>query len=74
MKWFRFFLIIGLITTIGSWVVPLGATQSEDQIIHTVLSGENLYRISLRYGVTMDAIRNRDTGRNRKPRLYGSVR
>ncbi len=56
MKWFRFFLIIGLITTITSWAVPLGATQSEDQIIHTVLSGENLYRISLRYGVAMDAI------------------
>lgn len=56
MKCFRFFLIIGLIATITSWVVPLGATQSEDQTIHTVLSGENLYRISLRYGLTMDAI------------------
>ena len=32
------------------------AAQDDDQIIHVVQAGENLYRISLRYGVSMDAV------------------
>ncbi len=39
-------------------LLPLSpcAAQSDDQIIHEVQAGENLFRISIRYGVSMDAI------------------
>lgn len=56
-------LTISLIAAILFWATPTGAAGQEsdpaptlDQIIHQVQRGENLFRISLRYGVAMDAI------------------
>lgn len=37
-------------------LVSLAQEQDSDQVTHTVQAGENLFRIALRYGVTMDAI------------------
>ena len=43
------------------WAGPVGAaapdrTSSQEQVEHVVQPGENLFRISLRYGTTVDAI------------------
>ena len=43
------------------WAAPAGATTldtvpGQNQIVHVVQPGENLFRISLRYGTTVDAI------------------
>jgi LysM repeat protein len=54
MKRLCFLLALGLITTAG--IAPLEAAQAGDPIIHLVQPGENLFRISLRYGVSMDSI------------------
>ncbi len=45
-------IILLLVLTLG---VPIIIAQdAEEQVVHTVQPGDNLYRISLRYGVTMD--------------------
>lgn len=49
-------------------VLP-AAAQEGQQVIHTVQPGENLYRISLRYGVSMDAIAQAN-GINDYARIY----
>jgi LysM repeat protein len=56
MKRLCCFLALSLITGAIGWVVPLEAAQDGDAVIHLVQPGENLFRISLRYGVTMDSI------------------
>jgi LysM repeat protein len=56
MKRLGCFLALALITTAIGWIAPLEAAQVGDSIIHLVQPGENLFRISLRYGVTMDSI------------------
>jgi LysM repeat protein len=54
-------LIPGLIATMLLWTVPVGAaslghTQAQTPIVHVVQPGENLFRIALHYGTTVDAI------------------
>lgn len=63
MKPLRPVLTISLIAAILFWATATGAAGQEsdpaptlDQIVHLVERGENLFRISLRYGVAMDAI------------------
>ena len=55
MKKLRLCLIGSLLATMLFWAAP-GYVQAQEQIVHIVQPGENLYRISLRYGVTMEAI------------------
>ncbi len=45
-------LILGAVLTA---VFP-SATQAQDQIVHVVQQGENLFRLALRYGTTVQAI------------------
>lgn len=54
----RFALIFACLTLVvaGFFVVPGNVTRAECGVTHTVLQGQNLFRISLRYGVTMSAI------------------
>ncbi len=63
MKPSRLILSISLIAAILFLVTPTGVTGQEsdpapvlDQTVHVVQRGENLFRISLRYGVAMDTI------------------
>ena len=56
MRRFRMLCMIILVTLLLLHSTTLGVAQTEDHIIHTVQAGENLYRISLRYGVSMDTI------------------
>lgn len=56
MRQLGWFLALSLIMVVTAWAAPLAAAQDGDTLIHVVQSGENLFRISLRYGVTMDAI------------------
>jgi LysM repeat protein len=52
MKSLRVCLLTIFITT----VLLLGTAQAQEQVVHTVQPGENLFRISMRYGTTVDAI------------------
>lgn len=61
MKALRLCLALTLVVTLLSWTVPVGAlsleaSQDQDQIVHVVQPGENLFRISLRYGTTVSAL------------------
>jgi len=53
-------LLAFFLVSAGSWALPLHAATlasvPEQGITHTVQAGENLFRISLRYGTTVDAI------------------
>lgn len=50
------FLLIALFSTAFAFnLIPLAA-QSDEPLTHTVQAGENLYRIALRYGVTMQEL------------------
>lgn len=51
MRW-RTLILISLVWLLA---LPLQA-QDEGQVTHTVAAGENLFRIALRYGVTMDEL------------------
>ncbi len=56
MKLFRLLFTSWLVISIVVGAVSVCAAQSSDQIVHVVQPGENLYRISLRYGMTVDDI------------------
>ncbi len=61
MKRFRLGIIVHLLVAMVVWATPVGAaapghSQSQNQVVHVVQPGENLFRISLRYGTTVDAI------------------
>jgi len=61
MKRLRWCLISSLVTAILFWTAPVGAAPpdhgpAQGPITHTVQPGENLFRIALRYGTTVDAI------------------
>jgi LysM repeat protein len=61
MKVLRLCLTFGLIVGTLLWAEPVGAATSndshdQDQIVHVIQPGENLYRLSLRYGTTVEAI------------------
>ena len=61
MKRLRLCLVFGLVVVMLFCAVPVGAAppdhpQAQGQIIHVVRPGENLFRIALRYGTTVDAI------------------
>jgi LysM repeat protein len=61
MKWLRLCLIFCLAATMLFCTTPVVAAppdhpQAQGQIIHVVRPGENLFRIALRYGTTVDAI------------------
>jgi LysM repeat protein len=49
-------LRVCLLTIFITAVLLAGAAQAQQQVVHTVQPGENLFRISLRYGVSVDAI------------------
>jgi LysM repeat protein len=61
MKRLHWCLTFGVVVTALFWTTPVGAAppdgrQAQGQIVHVVQRGENLFRISLRYGTTVDAI------------------
>jgi LysM repeat protein len=61
MKRFRSCLFTLLVVGLAVWATPVGASGlsqggDREQIIHEVRVGENLFRISLHYGTTIDAI------------------
>jgi LysM repeat protein len=61
MQRLRLCLISSLVAAMLLGAAPVGAAspstgQTQDQIIHVVQPGENLFRIGLRYGTTVDAI------------------
>jgi LysM repeat protein len=61
MRRVRFCLISGLVVAMLFWTAPVGAAppyhgQAQESITHVVQRGENLYRIALRYGTTVNAI------------------
>ncbi|TEU21990.1 MAG: LysM peptidoglycan-binding domain-containing protein [Anaerolineales bacterium] len=60
MKRLRLCLVSGLVVATLFWTAPVGAAPPDhgqtQQIIHVVQPGENLFRIALRYGTTVDAI------------------
>jgi LysM repeat protein len=49
-------LRVCLLTIFIAAVLLVGTAQAQEQVVHTVQPGENLFRISLRYGTTVDAI------------------
>ncbi len=48
--------LTGLLMVMLLAIVPAASAQTQEPLIHTVQQGENLFRISLRYGVSMDAV------------------
>jgi LysM repeat protein len=61
MKRLRLCLISSLVAVIVFWTAPVGAAPldhgpAQEPITHIVQPGENLFRIALRYGTTVDAI------------------
>src|SRR5690606_7633008 len=53
----RFIFVLGLLAALVVFGnVALAAPSSQEQIIHIVQPGENLFRISLRYNTTISAI------------------
>jgi len=58
IKWLRVWMLVLIVAV--SLTAPLPAAAAplaqNDGIVHVVQPGENLFRISLRYGVSMDAI------------------
>jgi lysozyme len=59
----RFILLISVLIAVLSLSIVAQA-QDSNPVVHTVAAGENLYRISLRYGVTMSAIAQRNNLNN----------
>jgi LysM repeat protein len=61
MQRLRLLLICSLVTAVLLAAAPIGAaspnpTQEQGQIVHVVQQGENLFRLALRYGTTVEAI------------------
>jgi len=61
MQRLRSCLISGLVVAMLLWTAPVEAAslstgQIQEQVFHVVQPGENLFRIALRYGTTVDAI------------------
>lgn len=52
----RFILVLALLISLLSVTVFVHAQDDSSPIIHVVQPGENMYRIGLRYGVSVDAI------------------
>ncbi|MEM9953448.1 MAG: LysM peptidoglycan-binding domain-containing protein [Chloroflexota bacterium] len=52
----RFIVILALLVSLLSGTMFVQAQDSSDPIIHVVQSGENLFRIALRYGVSLSSI------------------
>jgi LysM repeat protein len=52
----RTIILIGVLIAVLSFSVVVQAQDAASATVHTVAAGENLYRISLRYGVSMTAI------------------
>jgi LysM repeat protein len=53
MKALRLWLVLGLVSVSLGWAAPAHA---QDQVVHVVQPGQNLFRIALQYGTTVDAI------------------
>ncbi|HEX2905374.1 MAG TPA: LysM domain-containing protein [Phototrophicaceae bacterium] len=49
-------IVLGFILAGSVWLIQPQAAQANCGVNHTVVAGQNLYRISLAYGVSMDAI------------------
>jgi LysM repeat protein len=61
MKRLRWCLVANLLFATLLWAAPVRAAppdgrQAQGSVVHVVQPGENLFRISLRYGTTVDAI------------------
>jgi LysM repeat protein len=56
----RFILVLGLLALLFALAFPVFAQQSSGEVVHVVAAGENLFRISLRYNVSMAAIAQRN--------------
>ena len=55
-KWGRRIVIFAIILLIGVMLVPAQEISAQEGTTYTVQSGDNLFRISLRYGTTVQAI------------------
>ncbi len=60
-KRLRLYCIIGLFLSVLIWTRPVGAaplaeSSKQDQVVHVVQPGQNLFRIALRYGTSVEAI------------------
>jgi LysM repeat protein len=54
-------ILVAIVVVALAWVAPVraappGRDQRQEQNVHTVQPGENLFRIALRYGTTIDAL------------------
>jgi len=49
-------VVVALVWAAPVGAEPLGRAQRQEQNVHTVQPGENLFRIALRYGTTIDAL------------------
>ncbi len=56
----RFIVMMGLVALLLALAYPTFAQQNTGETVHVVVPGENLFRISLRYGVSMAAIAQRN--------------
>jgi len=69
MKRLRWCLAANLLFAALLWAAPVSAAppdgrQVQESVVHVVQPGENLFRISLRYGTTVDARPFGDGGRH----------
>ncbi len=60
-KRLRLYCIIGLFLSVLIWTrpvsaAPLAESSKQDQVVHVVQPGQNLFRIALRYGTSVEAI------------------
>ena len=55
----RFIMVLTLLALLSALAIPVLA-QNSGEVVHVVAPGENLYRISLRYNVSMAAIAQRN--------------
>ncbi len=56
MPRFSMCLLLLTVTVLLSAVSLIGVAQAPEPVVHVVQPGENLYRISLRYGLTMEQV------------------
>jgi LysM repeat protein len=56
----RFILVLSVLALVFALAFPVSAQQSTGEVVHVVVAGENLFRISLRYNVSMATIAQRN--------------
>lgn len=69
----RRLLMVVLVLLVMAVIPGMAHAQDGGQVTHTVQAGENLYRIALRYGVTLDALAQANNITNPNLILVGQV-